>query len=56
MIFLDRCDICHKPKKCKGYEGRVLCDECISKLDDKPKIEEKKEIKKYKETTIFDYL
>lgn len=31
-MFLDRCDLCHKPKKCKGYENYILCDECIEKL------------------------
>jgi len=56
-MFLDRCDICHKPKKCKGYEGKVLCEECISKLDIKPKIEVKNEVKSNKkDITIFDYL
>lgn len=32
MLFLDRCDLCHKPKKCRGYDNYILCDECIKKL------------------------
>ena len=33
MIFLDRCDICHKPKKCRGYNGKVICEECINDIE-----------------------
>lgn len=28
-IFKDRCDGCHQMKVCRGYFGRVLCEECI---------------------------
>lgn len=31
-MFLDRCDICHKPKKCKGYNDTIICDDCIEQL------------------------
>lgn len=30
--FKDRCDDCHQMKICKGYLGRVLCEECIQNL------------------------
>ena len=61
-MFLDRCDICHQPKKCRGYENMIVCDECASKIKNnenelkKQEIETVKEINKYKETTIFDFL
>jgi len=59
-MFLDRCDICHKAKKCRGYEDMVVCDECIEKIksnENELNIKETdKEINRYKETTIFDFL
>lgn len=29
--FKDACDLCNKMDYCKGYEGKVLCQECIAK-------------------------
>lgn len=55
-MFLDRCDICHKPKKCKGHEGMVLCDECISKLKENDTSCDLKKIKTVKEYTIYDFI
>ena len=59
-MFIDRCDICHEPRKCRGYEDMVVCDECIEKIksnENELNIEETdKEINRYKETTIFDFL
>lgn len=31
MKFKDACDNCGKFNYCKGYKGRVLCEECIKK-------------------------
>lgn len=54
-MFVDRCDICHKPKKCQGYKGMVMCDECISKLKDNANSKAEK-LKAVKELTIYDFL
>ena len=29
--FKDACDNCGKFNYCKGYKGKVLCEECIKK-------------------------
>lgn len=29
QIFKDQCDNCKQMKVCRGYKGKVLCDECI---------------------------
>ena len=28
--FKDKCDGCNQMKVCRGYEGKVLCDDCIN--------------------------
>lgn len=35
-IFKDKCDGCNQMKVCKGFNGLVLCDECIGKESAKP--------------------
>lgn len=35
-IFKDKCDGCNQMKVCKGFNGLVLCDECIEKESAKP--------------------
>lgn len=32
--FKDACDGCGKMDYCKGYNGRVLCPECIKKEEE----------------------
>lgn len=55
--FLDRCEICHQPRICKGYKGLVLCDDCISNYEHiKETNETKDSIKDKKEITIFDFI
>lgn len=58
-MFLDRCDICHKPKKCRGYKDMVLCDECIEMLknnNESKVVVNKEDNKIQKELTIYDFL
>lgn len=62
-MFLDRCDICHKPKVCRGYKDKILCDDCIKSLkgtnEEKKENVENKENKKIvhiQKTTIFDFI
>ena len=47
--YIDRCDICHQPKHCRGYEDKILCENCIEKM----KNNNKKELKK--DLTLFDF-
>lgn len=56
-MFLDRCDLCHKAKKCQGYNNYILCEECIANLkkDDGFLIYLNKP-KKNKQMSIYDYL
>lgn len=35
-IFKDKCDGCNQMKVCKGFNGLVLCNECIEKESAKP--------------------
>ena len=59
-MFLDRCDICHLPKKCRGYNGMILCEDCIESLKVNVDEQEDKDNQVYqndsKEMTIFDFL
>lgn len=32
--FKDACDECKKMAVCKGYNGKVLCPECIAKQEE----------------------
>lgn len=32
--FKDACDECGKMAVCKGFQGKVLCPECISKKEE----------------------
>ena len=34
--FKDKCDGCNNMKVCKGFNGLVLCDDCIEKESAKP--------------------
>ena len=34
-IYKDKCDCCNTMKVCKGFNGSVLCDECIKKETEK---------------------
>lgn len=60
LMFLDRCDKCHLPKKCRGFNGMILCDDCIESLKDNTDVQEDKDDQVYqndiKEITIFDFL
>lgn len=29
--YKDQCDICHSYKYCKGFDKKVLCEECRAK-------------------------
>lgn len=29
--YKDKCDNCQKFDYCKGYNGKILCDDCIKK-------------------------
>lgn len=33
MKFKDKCDLCGNWNYCKGYDNKVLCPNCINKLD-----------------------
>lgn len=45
--FKDKCDSCGKFDYLKGFAGRCLCKNCISK---------KSKLKNKKQMTIFDFL
>lgn len=32
--FKDRCDKCNEFHHCKGYNGKVLCQKCIKKMNE----------------------
>lgn len=34
--YKDQCDICLEWNYCKGYQGKVLCDSCKQKQQNKP--------------------
>ena len=52
--YLDRCDLCNKPKHCRGYKGMVLCDECIG--TNKAQIVYPKKTIEKDTLTIFDFI
>lgn len=54
-MFLDRCDICHKPRKCRGYLNMILCDECLAK-EKQSYIDIKKIDHNQKQMTLDDFL
>ena len=33
MKFKDKCDLCGNWNYCKGYDDKVLCPNCINKLE-----------------------
>ena len=33
MRFKDKCDLCGNWNYCKGYDDKVLCPNCINKLE-----------------------
>lgn len=48
-IFKDKCEICNQFRVCKGYREKVLCNECIEKIETKKiEYESKKEVLKKK--------
>lgn len=62
-MFKDQCDICNKFNYCKGFDGLVLCEKCISKskleFNNKPKkdkIKDSEIIIIKGQTSIYDYL
>lgn len=56
-MFLDRCDICHKPRQCRGYLNMILCDECLAKDKEKQSyIDIKKIDHNQKQMTLDDFL
>lgn len=60
-IFRDKCDCCKSFKVCKGYNGMILCDDCIIKMNEnKTENKEIKELKNlkvsYSEMTIYDFI
>ena len=34
--FKDSCDNCNQMKFCRGYTGKLLCEECIKLLEQSP--------------------
>lgn len=57
--YKDKCERCNSFQICKGYNGKVLCSECIEKekeiIDNK--VEDKKGLVDIKgQTNIFDFL
>lgn len=54
-MFLDRCDICHKPRRCRGYLNMILCDECLDK-EKQNYIDIKAIDHKQKQMTLDDFL
>lgn len=53
--FLDRCDMCHNPRVCRGYDGMLLCEECIEKKKKIIVVDCNNEIKKIKKGQISIY-
>lgn len=61
--YKDQCDCCNKFKYCKGYNNKVLCEECIKKIVNNNIIEievveeeNNQQVSIKDQTTIFDYI
>lgn len=57
--FKDRCECCGKYKKCNGFDGKLMCDEC-RRIYTKNAFSENKKIitndsadKKIEQTSLF---
>ena len=56
MKFVDRCDICHKPRHCHGYKSMVLCEECIGSSKNSLETQKNNKKQEVKELTIFNFI
>lgn len=60
MKFRDKCDGCKTFKVCKGFNGMILCDDCMKKMKIYQK-EIKRDLGKtektiIRNTTIYDFM